>query len=61
VRIHTELDEVLKHVGKAMVPAPIPPLNYVQQRIECMVTMGLPTLRVTPATIINRVRNSFVH
>jgi tRNA U38,U39,U40 pseudouridine synthase TruA len=61
VRIHTELDEALIHVVKAMVPPPIPSLNYAKDRIECMVRMGLPELRVTPAIIINRVRNRFVH
>jgi hypothetical protein len=61
VRIHTELDEVLKHVVKAMVPPPVPPLRYASERIECLVSRGLPKLRVAPASIINTVRNNFAH
>ncbi len=61
VRIHTELDEALKHIVKVMVPPPIPPLQYASERIEYLVSVGLPRLRVAPASIINTVRNNFAH
>jgi hypothetical protein len=61
MRIHTELDEVLKHVVKAMVPPPIPPLQYASERMDFLVNMGLPKIRVAPAAIINTVRNNFAH
>jgi hypothetical protein len=61
VRIHTELDEVLKHIAKAMAPPPIPPLQYASERIKYLVSMGLPEIRIAPASIINTVRNNFAH
>jgi hypothetical protein len=62
IRIHFEMDRALEHVVNATVPdASHLRHQYMESRIRFLLALGLPELRLTPAKIINEIRNKFAH
>jgi hypothetical protein len=62
VRLHSDLDRVLKHIVRVMAPwCGRPKLQYMNQRIEHLKGAGLSEKRLAASRTINAVRNEFVH
>lgn len=62
IRVHYELDRALRFVVEAMVPSSkCLKLNYTSQRINLLIALGMPEIRLKPTKIVNAIRNDFAH
>jgi hypothetical protein len=62
IRIHFEIDRALDHIVKTMVPASNKMrLPYTGNKVDFLLALGLPELRIAPVLIINKIRNKFAH
>lgn len=62
IRVHYEIDQALQHVIGTLIPFPKRlKLRYMKQRIELLLALGMPEVRLQPAEIVNHIRNDFAH
>ncbi|MDR6303055.1 hypothetical protein GGQ85_000736 [Nitrobacter vulgaris] len=62
IRIHFEIDRALDHIVRTMVPSSnTMKLPYTSSKVDFLLALGLPNLRITPVLIINSIRNKFAH
>jgi len=62
IRLHFEIDRAYEHVVKTLIPD-VAQLKhrYMDERIRFLLAIGLPSIRVEPARVINGIRNKFAH